>query len=52
MGETSSQIAATLCISVKTVEFHRANLLTKMGVRNAADLVREALRHGMVMENG
>jgi two-component system response regulator NreC len=51
MGETSSQIAAALCISVKTVEFHRANLLTKMGVRNAADLVREAIQHGMVVEN-
>lgn len=48
VGETTPEIAAALNLSVKTVEFHRANLMTKMGARNVADLVREALRHGIV----
>ncbi len=51
VGETTPEIAAALNLSIKTVEFHRANLMTKMGARNVADLVREALRHGIV-ENG
>ncbi len=51
VGETTPEIASALNLSIKTVEFHRANLMTKMGARNVADLVREALRHGIV-ENG
>ena len=44
-GETNSQIAATLSISVKTVEWHRANLMSKLDVHSVADLVRYAMEH-------
>ncbi len=50
MGESSAQIATALCLSTRTVEFHRANLMRKMGVHNVVDLVREALRHGLVAQ--
>ncbi len=50
-GETSSEIALALSLSVKTVEFHRANLMNKMGVHRVVDLVREAMRHGLVLQN-
>ncbi len=36
-------IAAELGISIKTVELHRANLMTKMQARTPAELVRQAL---------
>ncbi len=50
MGQTTSEIAASLCITGKTVEFHRANLMIKMGARNVADLVRQALWRGLVCQ--
>jgi two-component system, NarL family, response regulator NreC len=49
-GETSPQISEALSLSVRTVEWHRANLMSKLGVHSAAELVRFALQHGLVMD--
>lgn len=43
-GLTSRAIAAELGLSVKTVERHRSNLMTKLGVGNVVDLLRLAIR--------
>lgn len=51
-GETSQQIAAGLSVSVKTVEWHRNNLMSKLNVHNAAELVRVALQRGLVVDQG
>ncbi len=48
MGKTNPEIAAALSISVKTVEWHRTNLMSKLNLHNIADLVRYALQHGLV----
>jgi len=42
-GASSKEAARTLGISPRTVDFHRANLLKKLGARNAADLVHKVL---------
>ncbi len=42
-GNSNKQIAYRLAISPRTVEFHRAQLMRKMGARNLATLVRAAL---------
>ena len=42
-GLSNKQMAFELNISPRTVEIHRAHLMRKMGVRNAAALVRAAL---------
>ena len=42
-GLSSAEIAARLFISHRTVEKHRANLMGKLGVSNAAGLARELL---------
>ena len=42
-GLSSKQIAHELSISPRTVEIHRAQMMQKLGVRNAASLVRVAL---------
>jgi FixJ family two-component response regulator len=42
-GKPSRQIAEELEISVKTVEFHRARIMQKLGVRTAAELFRRCL---------
>jgi DNA-binding NarL/FixJ family response regulator len=47
-GLTSKEIAATLAISEKTVERHRANILEKLGLRNRVDLTRYAIRRGLI----
>ncbi|MHB8777282.1 MAG: response regulator [Anaerolineales bacterium] len=46
-GETSRQIALALNISVKTVEWHRSNLMSKLDVRSVAELVRYAIEQGL-----
>lgn len=47
-GRTTKEIARTLDIGVKTAENHRGRVLTKLGVGNAAELVRYAARRGLV----
>jgi two-component system, NarL family, response regulator NreC len=46
-GRSAKQIANHLSISVKTVETHRQQLMTKLGIGNLADLVRYAIREGL-----
>ena len=45
-GKPSRAVAAHLDISVKTVEFHRARIMRKLGVRSAAELFRACLGEG------
>lgn len=45
---TTREIADKLCVSQKTVETHRAHLFQKLGVRNIAGLVREAILRGYI----
>ena len=45
---TNRQIADTLMLSEKTVESHRANLLSKLGMRDRVELVRYAIRRGLI----
>ena len=45
-GKPSRESAEELAISVKTVEFHRARIMQKLGVRTAAELFRRCLGAG------
>lgn len=47
-GYTNNAIAKTLTISVKTVEKHRANLMTKLEVNDLPGLIRTAIKHGLI----
>jgi DNA-binding NarL/FixJ family response regulator len=48
-GRTMKEIAALLCISVKTAESHRAQLMERLGIYDIAGLVRYALRVGFLV---
>jgi DNA-binding NarL/FixJ family response regulator len=47
-AHTNREIAEILHLSEKTVESHRANVLQKLGMRDRVELVRYAIRHGLV----
>lgn len=47
-GATSKAIAECLCIGVRTVEKHRANLTSKLGLKTTAALTAFAIRHELV----
>jgi DNA-binding NarL/FixJ family response regulator len=47
-AHTNKEIAEILHLSEKTVESHRANVLQKLGMRDRVELVRYAIRHGLV----
>jgi DNA-binding NarL/FixJ family response regulator len=49
-GKTSEEIAGLLFISGRTVQNHRANIMKKLNLKRAADLVKYAIRHGYVSE--
>src|SRR6185503_844517 len=47
-GHGTKEIAARLCLSAKTVETHRAQLMERLGIHDVAGLVRYAIRTGIV----
>lgn len=47
-GNSSKEIAEALVISVKTVDRHRANILSKLDLRDRLDVTRYAIRAGLV----
>ncbi len=51
LGHTNREIAASLDISVRTVEVHRFNLMRRLNVRNVAQLLRQALQQNLLPRN-
>lgn len=47
-GYTNNGMAKTMNLSVKTVEKHRASLMTKLSIFDTAGLVRFAIKHGLI----
>ncbi|HEX7862198.1 MAG TPA: response regulator transcription factor [Verrucomicrobiae bacterium] len=50
-GLASFEVAAKLNISRRTAEAHRANFMKKLSLRSQTDLVRYALRHGIITQD-
>ncbi len=49
-GKTSQQIAEELFLSVNTVQTHRAHIMEKLHLHNRTELIRYALRRGLIAE--
>ena len=47
-GRKNRDVGKALNISVKTAETHRARIMAKLGVESVADLVRYAIRNGLI----
>ena len=46
-GRNTTQIAASLCVSVKTVEAHRKQMMNKLDIHSVAELTKYAIRQGL-----
>jgi DNA-binding NarL/FixJ family response regulator len=47
-GRTAKEIAATLAISPRTVEFHKYQMMEAHGLHSSAELIHFAIKHGIV----
>jgi DNA-binding NarL/FixJ family response regulator len=47
-GKNSNEVASFLCISVKTVDTHRANIMRKLQIHSRTELVRFAIRNHII----
>ena len=47
-GNTNKQIAAILCISIKTVQAHRSNLMNKLDLHDKAALIKYAIQKKII----
>ena len=47
-GNSAKQVADILCISARTVEFHKYRIMEELGVHNSAELVQYAIKLGIV----
>ena len=50
-GRANKQIAAELCISIKTVEKHRQQVMNKLNIHDVAGLTRHAIAKGIIENN-
>lgn len=51
-GKTVKQIAAKLCLGIKTIYTHREQIMKKLNIHSTADLTKYALREGMTSLTG
>src|SRR5713101_2196465 len=50
-GRANKQIAGELCISIKTVEKHRQQVMNKLGIHDVAGLTRHAISKGIIQSH-
>jgi DNA-binding NarL/FixJ family response regulator len=47
-GRSAKEIASSLSISTRTVEFHKYQMMETLGLHNSADLIHFAIKHGLI----
>jgi two-component system response regulator NreC len=48
-GQTNKEVATSLNLSVYTIEAHRSRIMEKLNLHSSVDLVRFAIRHGLIV---
>ncbi|MEA3104786.1 response regulator transcription factor, partial [Caballeronia mineralivorans] len=49
-GNSINDIADALSLSAKTISTHKMRLMQKLGLNNNSEVIRYAVRHGLVTE--
>jgi len=47
-GRSAKEVANTLCISPRTVEFHKYRIMEELGMATSAELVQFSIKHGII----
>ncbi len=47
-GKSAKEVATALCISSRTVEFHKYRIMEELGLSSSAELVQYAIKHGII----
>ena len=47
-GRTGKEVAHLLCVSPRTVEFHKYKMMQELGLHSSAELIRYAIKHGII----
>lgn len=47
-GKSAKEVANNLCISPRTVEFHKYRIMKELGISTAAELVKYSIKHGII----
>jgi DNA-binding NarL/FixJ family response regulator len=50
VGRSINDIARRLALSAKTISTHKMRLMQKLGLGNNVELIRYAIRHGLVSD--
>jgi len=47
-GKSAKEVASILCISPRTVEFHKYRIMDELGMSTSAELVQYSMKHGII----
>ena len=47
-GKSAKETARILHIATRTVEFHKYSMMEQLGIKNSAELIHYAIKHGIV----